>query len=63
MGVKGVGWGLRGWGEGGKPPNFFGGEFFFISAFFGNKPPGTRHRNTVNVWPVRILLECILVLT
>ena len=24
-------------------------------------PPGTRHRNTVNVRPVRILLECILV--
>ena len=25
-------------------------------------PPGTRHQNTVNIWPVCILLECILVL-
>ena len=47
--------------------NFFGGGwlgfgFFLISAFFRDAPlPRTRHRNTVNVRPVRILLECILV--
>ena len=42
-------------------PTFWGG-FFLISAFFGDTPPPrTRHRNTVNVRPVRILLECILV--
>ena len=46
----------------GDPPIFWGGNFFLISAFFGDTPPsGTRHRNTVNVRPVRILLECILV--
>ena len=56
----------------GGPPNFLGGEFFLISAFFGDTPshppchpptPGTRHRNRVNVRPVGILLECILVFT
>ena len=44
---------------GGVPPNFRGG------SFFGGVPPNFRgglHRNTVNVRPVRILLECILVL-
>ena len=42
---------------------FGGGNFFLISALFGDTPPplGTRHWNTVNVRPVRILLECILV--
>ena len=49
--------GLQFWGG---PPFFF---VFLISAFFGDTPPpGTRHRNTVKVRPVRILLECILVI-
>ena len=39
---------------GGVPPTFSGGGFLQISR-------GGLHRNTVNVWPVRILLECILV--
>ena len=51
--------------SGGVPPNFFLGGYFFGGGspnfrggvFFG----GVLHRNTVNVWPVRILLECILV--
>ena len=50
--------------EGGPPIFlFWGGKFFLISDFFGDTlPPGTRHRNTVNVRSVRILLECILVI-
>ena len=48
----------------GGSPIFRGGFFFLISSVFGDTtpPPGTRHWNTVNVRPVRILLECILVL-
>ena len=50
---------------GGVPPNFQGGLFgggWFLQifggvSFFG----GVLHRNTVNVRPVHILLECILV--
>ena len=41
-----------GWGGG---LQFFGGR---LSNYLGG---GDRHRNTVNVRPVRILLECILV--
>ena len=44
----------------GDPP-FFGGYFFDFCLSLGIHPPRTRHRNTVNVRPVRILLECILV--
>ena len=51
-----------GWGEvKGGPPNFFFEFFFYFCFLWGYTPPGTRHRNTVNVRPVRILLECILV--
>ena len=52
---------------GGVPPNFRGGppnfqgwgspNFWGVPTNFG----GGLHRNTVNVRPVRILLECILV--
>ena len=46
----------------GVPPNFRGG---FLQIFGGEVPPNFRggclHQNTVNVRPVRILLECILV--
>ena len=46
-------------------PNFFleGGNFFYDFCFLWGytSPPGTTHRNTVKVRPVRILLECILV--
>ena len=55
---------FRGAAKGG-PPNFFGGgEFIFNFCFLWGytPPPGTRHRNTVNVQLVRILLECILVI-
>ena len=57
--------------EGGSPilggsPIFRGGLQFFRGSpiFFGGLQffgVGTRHQNTVNVRPVRILLECILV--
>ena len=61
---------------GGVPPNFrrwvfflggflqiFGGGYFWggCSRFCSNFSGGGLHRNTVNVRPVRILLECILV--
>ena len=54
----------------GGSPTFLGGSPIFRGVgsliFWGwgvkGDPPGTRHRNTVNVRPVRILLECILVL-
>ena len=46
----------------GDPPIFLGGNFFWFLLSLGiHPPPGIRHRNTVNVRPVRILLECILV--
>ena len=55
--------------EGGPPFFYFGGGGikFLISDFFGGRhsppPPGRRHRNTVNVRPVRILDgNCILVI-
>ena len=41
--------------------NFSGGLQFFGGGVVGVMVR-TRHRNTVNVRPVRILLECILVL-
>ena len=47
--------------SGGVPPNFGGGS----SKISGGVSPNFRgglHRKTVNVRPVRILLECILVL-
>ena len=50
--------GLHFGGVKGGPPNFFFFDFWFL---WGYPPPGTRHWNTVNVRPVRILLECILV--
>ena len=52
------------WGAVKGDPPILGGEFFFDFCFLWGYtvPPGTRHRNTVNVRPVRILLECILVL-
>ena len=39
-GVRGVGEEGKGVGEGGKgDPHFLGGNFFLISAFFGDTPP------------------------
>ena len=43
----------------GDSPNFRGGLQFFGGG--GSPNFGGWGRNTVNVWPVRILLECILV--
>ena len=63
-GVSNFSGGVRG------TPNFGGGEFFFhffISAFFFGDtlypPPRSRVKHMVNERPVRILLECILVMT
>ena len=53
--------------SGGVPPNFRGGVFlqiFFWGEWFLQNFRGVSNfRNTVNVRPVRILLECILVYT
>ena len=43
----------------GTPPQIFFFDFFLISL---ETPPGSRLRHMVNERPVRILLECILVL-
>ena len=53
-------------GGGGVPPNFQGGSSKFSGGvlqifFWAGGRGGVLHRNTVNVRPVRILLECILV--
>ena len=55
LGGSTIGGALRGV-KGDSPPFF---DFCFLWGY--PLPPGTRHRNMVNVWPVRILLECILV--
>ena len=51
--------------SGGGSSKFSGGVFFWGGLFEGGVPPnfrgGVSNRNTVNVRPVRILLECILV--
>ena len=53
---------VKGGLRGDPPISFFFLQFFFDFCFlWGYTPPGTRHRNMVNVQPVRILLECILV--
>ena len=65
-GVSGPGGSPIFFSGGGVPPIFLGGgglQFFGKSPiFFGGGAVRTRHRNTVNVRLVRILLECILVI-
>ena len=65
--LQGV-WVRWGWGVGkGGPLCFF--LFFFLEIFFDfcflwgypPPPPRSRIKRMVNEWPVRILLECILV--